>query len=99
MEQLQSSFEVFSINQVPKNKNAHTDSLATLAISLGEGLPRVIIVEDLVAPNWDSQVPIGINKIHVGLNWMNPMVSFLKDRTLPKDKTKAKKVLRKAPRY
>ena len=99
VKQLQSSFEAFSIKQVPKRKHAHTDSLATLVTSLGEGLPRVIIVEDLVAPNWDSQVPIGINKIHVGLNWMNPMVSFLKDRTLPKDKTKAKKVLRKAPWY
>ena len=65
MEQLQSSFEVFSINQVPKNKNAHTDSLATLAISLGEGLPRVIIVEDLVAPSWNNQDPVRINKIHV----------------------------------
>ena len=65
VEQLQSSFEVFSINQVPKNKNAHTDSLATLAISLGEGLPRVIIVEDLVAPSWNNQDPVRINKIHV----------------------------------
>ena len=65
VEQLQSSFEVFPINQVPKNKNAHTDSLATLAISLGEGLPRVIIVEDLVAPSWNNQDPVRINKIHV----------------------------------
>ena len=33
--QLQSSFKVFSIKQVPRSKNSHTNSLATLATSLG----------------------------------------------------------------
>ena len=30
---------------------------------------------------------------------MDPVVSFLKDRILPEDKTKAKKIRRNAPRY
>lgn len=49
IKQLQSSFETFSIKQVPRSKNSHTDSLAILANLLGQGQPRVIIVEDLVA--------------------------------------------------
>jgi len=52
--QLQSSFEIFSIKQVPRSKNSHVDSLATLAISSGQGLPRVIIVENLVASSCDN---------------------------------------------
>ena len=32
--QLQSSFKIFSIKQVPRSKNSHTNSLATLATSL-----------------------------------------------------------------
>ena len=49
VKQLYSKFEVFSIKQVPKSKNAHDDLLATLATSLREGLLRVIMVEDLAA--------------------------------------------------
>ena len=47
--QAQSDFEVFSIKQILRSQNSHVDSLATLATSLGLGLPQVIIVEDLVA--------------------------------------------------
>ena len=49
IKQLQSSFKAFSIKQVPKSKNSHANSLATLATSSRQGLPRVIIVEDLIA--------------------------------------------------
>ena len=66
VKQLYSKFEVFSIKQVPKSKNAHDDLLATLATSLREGLLRVIMVEHLVASSWDSQVPIRENTVHVG---------------------------------
>lgn len=51
VKQLQSNFEVFSIKQVPRSKTGHADSLAALATSLGEVLPRVIMVKDLVASN------------------------------------------------
>ena len=46
--QLQSNFEAFSIKQVPRSKNSQVDSLATLGTSSRQGLPQVIIVEDLV---------------------------------------------------
>lgn len=91
VKQPQSSFKAFSIKQVPKSKNAYADSLATFDTSLGEGLPRVIIVEGLAAMSWDGQVPIGINKIHVGLSWMDLVVSSLKDETLIEDKSEAEK--------
>ena len=54
VKQLQSSFKMFSIKKVSRSKNAHTNSLETLATSLEEGLPRVIMVEDLVAPSWNG---------------------------------------------
>ena len=49
VKELRSNFEVFSIKQVLKSRNSHANSLATLATSLEEGVPRVIMVEDLVA--------------------------------------------------
>ncbi|XP_075649724.1 uncharacterized protein LOC142620209 [Castanea sativa] len=36
---LQSSFEFFTLQQIPRSINTHADSLATLATSSGQGLP------------------------------------------------------------
>ena len=36
---LQSGFKSFNLSQVPKNRNVHVDSFATLAISLTQNLP------------------------------------------------------------
>ena len=36
---LQSSFEFFTLQQIPRSKNTHADSLTTLAASSGQGLP------------------------------------------------------------
>ena len=47
---LQSGFESFSLLHISRNGNTHADSLATLATSLAQGLPRVILVEDLGKP-------------------------------------------------
>ena len=47
---LQSGFESFSLQQIPRSRNTHADSLATLATSSAQNLPRVILVEDLYKP-------------------------------------------------
>ena len=46
---LQARFESFSLH-VPRSGNTHVDSLATLATSSAQSLPRVILVEDLCKP-------------------------------------------------
>ena len=48
--QLQSGFESFTLQQIPRSKNTHVDSLATLATSSAQDLPWVILVEDLYKP-------------------------------------------------
>ena len=52
----QSCFKSFTLRQILRGQNSHANSLAMLAISSGSGLPRVIIVKDLVAPNHDDQL-------------------------------------------
>ncbi|XP_075655145.1 uncharacterized protein LOC142625353 [Castanea sativa] len=47
---LRSGFKSFVLQQIPRRKNTHTDSLVTLATSSAQGLPRVILVEDLCKP-------------------------------------------------
>ena len=57
---LQPTFESFKLSQIPRNRNTHTDSLATLVTSLAQNLPRVILVEDLCKP-----IEVGSNVVHI----------------------------------
>ena len=47
---LQSGFESFSLIHIHRSGNTLADSLATVATSLAQDLPRVILVEDLCKP-------------------------------------------------
>ena len=44
---IKEKFEVFDLSHVPRSGNTHADSLATLATSSAQDLPRVVLVEDL----------------------------------------------------
>ena len=44
---IQEKFEVFDLSHIPRSGNTHANSLATLATSLAQDLPRVVLVEDL----------------------------------------------------
>ena len=96
---LQSHFDSFSLLHVPRSGNTHADSLATLATSSAQSLPRVVLVEDLCKP---TEVRGGVVHIHhgrVGPSWMDLLGLFLKEDILPKDKSEADKVRRKTPRF
>ena len=96
---LQSSFEFFTIQQIPRSRNTHADSLATLATSFGQSIPRVILVEDLYKPTEERKEKVQVHRIMVGPSWMDPLVLFLKEGTLPNEKGEADKVRRKAPYF
>ena len=65
---LQSKFESFIFSQVPRSRNAHADSLATLATSSTQSLPRVILVEDLCKPSKVERNVVHVYQIKVGPN-------------------------------
>ena len=96
---LQSKFESFSLHHISRSGNTYADSLATLASSLAQNLPRVILVEDLYKPTEVKGVEAHVQQIGVGSSWMDPIISFLKEDTLPSDKLEAEKIQRKAPRF
>ena len=96
---LQFGFESFALSQVPRSKNAHADSLATLATSSVQDLPRVILVEDLHKPSEEVRNVIQVHQVRVGPSWMDPIVLFLKKDVLPENKSEANVVRRKAPQF
>ena len=96
---LRSNFDSFSLLHIPRNGNTHADSLATLATSLGQSLPWVILVEDLYKPTVTKNNVVHIHHVRVGPSWMDLLVLFLKEDTLPDDKTEADKIRRNASRF
>ena len=62
---LQLKFDSFDLLHIPKSGNAHADSLAMLATSSAQDLPRVIVVEDLYKPARTRET-VQINQIRAG---------------------------------
>ena len=95
---MQMKFESFSLLHIPRSGNAHVDSLATLATSSAQNLPRIIIVEDLHRPSATVNV-VQINQVRVGPSWMDPIMQFLKEDILPDEKIETDKIRKKATSY
>ena len=92
-------FESFNLQHIPRSGNTYADSLATLAISSAQSLPRIILVEDLGKPTGKKGKLIYIPHVKVGPNWMDPIVQFLSKDVLLEDKSEAEKICWKAPRF
>ena len=63
---LQSHFDSFNLLHIPRSGNTHADSLATLATSSAQSLPRVILVEDLCKPSITKREVIHVHQVRVG---------------------------------
>ena len=96
---MQRSFESFDLRHLPRCGNTHADSLATLATSLAQNLPRIILVEDLSKPLEEKGNMIYVTHVRVGPSWMDPIIQFLSKDVLPEDKSDVEKIQRKAPRF
>ena len=55
IKQPQAHFQEFTLKQVPRCRNSHVDSLATLAMMSNGALLQLIIVEKLDRPRWKNQ--------------------------------------------
>ena len=96
---LELGFESFNLLQIPRSGITHADSLATLATSLAQSLPRVILVEDLCKAIKMKREMVHIRQIRVGPSWMDSIVILLKEDILLEGKAEADKVRRKAPQF
>lgn len=83
---LQSNFEFFTIQQIPRSRNTHADSLAILVTSSSTYLPRVILVENLHKPAEDQKEKVQVHQIKVKPSWMDQLVLFLREGALPLDR-------------
>ena len=83
VQHLQKNFESFDLQHIPRGRNTHADSLTTLATSLAQNLPRIILVEDLGRPSREKGKMIYVPHVRVGPSWMDPIIQFLSKDVLP----------------
>ena len=95
---LQLKFDSFDLLHVPRSGNAHANSLAMLATSSAQDLPRVILVEDLYKPTKTGETA-QINQIRTGPSWIDSIIRFLREDILPEERIEADKIRRKATSY
>ncbi|VVA40725.1 PREDICTED: rve domain-containing, partial [Prunus dulcis] len=93
---LLATFHVHSINQVPRSENSHADALARLASVLEQGIGRHIHIEFLAQPS--TQAPL-IYTIDHSPTWMDPILQFLQNQTLPANSAKARRVRHRSAQY
>ena len=96
---IKEKFEVFDLSHVPRSGNTHANSLATLATSSAQDLPRVVLVEDLYTQALTHQGVPRIHQITLGPSWMDSISLFLEKDVLPEEMSEADKVRKKAPRF
>ena len=97
VKRLQLGFNSFSLSHVPRSKNTHMDSLATIATSSAGDLPRIILVQHLDRGNEVVKGMVHVHEVRMDPSWMDPIMRFLKDDVLPEEKSEAEKIRRKAP--
>ena len=51
-------FRVDTVNRIPRNQNSHADSLTTLASSLSDLIPRLVLVEALEHQSIELQMVV-----------------------------------------
>ena len=96
---LQSEFNSFDLLHIPRNGNAHADSLAMLATSSAQDWPRVILVEDLYKPTETRREIAQIHQIKAGPSWMDSIIQFLKEDALLEERIETDIIRRKATRF
>ena len=99
VKRLQSDFEFFSLMHVSRSGNTHADSLATLATSSVQDLPRMILVEDLCKIGTTTEDTVRIHQVRRNPSWIDPIVNFLQDDILLEEKLEVEKIRRNAPRF
>uniref|UniRef100_A0A2N9GJR4 RNase H type-1 domain-containing protein n=1 Tax=Fagus sylvatica TaxID=28930 RepID=A0A2N9GJR4_FAGSY len=95
---LLAEFDSTHAAQIGREHNSHADILAKLATALESDIQITVCIEMLDQPSFQNH-EVSVCSISDQPSWMDPILSYLQNNKLPKDKKEAKMIKRKAPRY
>ncbi|KAL5574153.1 hypothetical protein UlMin_023750 [Ulmus minor] len=95
--ELLGQFDTVTITQIPRNENTNADALARLATGLEDSLLKTVPLEILDEPSIDKCQQV--DAISDKPTWMDPIMAYLRDGTLPQDKFEARRLQYRSVRY
>ncbi|XP_071695127.1 uncharacterized protein [Rutidosis leptorrhynchoides] len=98
MKESAEKFEFFELSQVSRSQNKKAEALSKLAALAFSHFQKQVWVEELPNKSIDGNLFVAVIE-EVGPNWMDPIVNYLRNGTLPEDKKEAHLVRERAPMY
>ncbi|GJW69449.1 reverse transcriptase domain-containing protein [Tanacetum coccineum] len=92
------SFEIFSIEQVPRSENKKVDALSKIASTSFAHLTKQVLVETLKRKSIEEREILAVVE-EEGHCWMTPLVKYLAEGTIPAKIKKAHTLKIKARQY
>ncbi|KAL5564955.1 hypothetical protein UlMin_028119 [Ulmus minor] len=86
--ELLGQFDTVTITQIPRNENTSADALARLATGLEDSLLKMVPLDILDEPSIKKRQQV--DTISDKPTWMDPIMAYLRDGTLPQDKFEAR---------
>lgn len=93
VKQMMSKFQKMKLVKISEGQNKHADSLATLASSLANEVPRLIKVEVVKEPSINPKVNVSTIAL-CEPSWMDLIIEFLAEDCLLSERKEANKVHR-----
>ncbi|XP_028076941.1 uncharacterized protein LOC114278991 [Camellia sinensis] len=91
-------FDAIRVEQINREENNTADELAGLAFTQ-TAFPNPLMIEYLPRPSIEEPEVTEVLNTDLGPSWMDPIVTFLKDRVLPEEKKAANKIRAKSERF
>ena len=98
VKQIMNKFCTTKVAQVARAQNRHADSLATLASSVTEEVPRLIKVELIEEPSINATIGVDAAGIEIatisgtGPCWMDTIIDFIAEDRIPDDEKEVNRV-------
>ncbi|XP_057803371.1 uncharacterized protein LOC131018675 [Salvia miltiorrhiza] len=98
--ELQSCFEEFTINQVPRGENGHADALANLGSAIQTAQPKTVTITCLQYPAIQKgEAEEQVTEVSVERTWITPIMEYLERDILPDDRNEARRLKAQAARF
>ena len=94
--QMIGKFESMDVVEIPREENYGADILARMAV-VDPKMPKSVPLEVKSRPSIEPNPEV--MQIEQKCSWMDPIISYIRDKVLPVDKLQARKIRAQASRY
>ncbi|XP_058078625.1 uncharacterized protein LOC131226949 [Magnolia sinica] len=94
-----SKFQGCNIGQIPRTENSWANALVKLTSAIEGNILKIVPIEFLNEPSINHPNKGIVHPMQTTTSWMDPIIGYLKDGKIPKDKLEARRLRLRATRY